>query len=105
MTGVFGQTATFSQENGPDIDLIVFGDEWYGRYETPAGYPVIYDQQKGLFCYASVREGRYVSTEVPASDDPPPGVQQHARESEAVRHAKVRQRRADRGGSDTSQED
>jgi len=102
MTGVFGQTATFSQENGSDIELVVFGDEWYAWYETPAGYPVIYDEQKGLFCHAIVVEGRFLSTGVPATEAPPAGAQQHARESQAVRRAKIRQKRAARGGS-TSQ--
>jgi hypothetical protein len=98
MTGVFGQKATFSQENGPDIELVVFGDEWYGWYETPTGHPVVYDAEKGLFCYAVVDEGRFVSTGVSASEAPPPGVEPHARESPAVRRAKIRQKRAERGG-------
>ena len=99
VTGVFGQTATFSQEKGPDIELVVFGDEWYARYETPAGYPVIYDEQKGLFCHAVVVEGRFLSTGVPATEAPPADAQRHARESQAVRRSKIRQKRAARGGS------
>ena len=102
MTGVFGQKSTFSQENGPDIELVVFGDEWYGWYETPSGYPVIYDAEKGLFCYAIVVEGRFVSTGVSASEAPPSGAQQHERESQAVRRAKIQQKRAERGGSGAS---
>ena len=98
MTGVFGQPATLSQENGPDIELVVFGDEWYAWYETPAGYPVIYDEQKGLFCHAIVVEGRFLSTGVPAMESPPAGAQPHARESQEVRRAKIRQKRAARGG-------
>ena len=103
MTGVFGQTATFGQESGPEIELVVFGDEWYGWYETPAGYPVIYDEQKGLFCHAIVVRGRFQSTGVPATEAAPAGAQPHARESRAVRRAKIRQKRATRGGSSASQ--
>jgi hypothetical protein len=97
MTGVFGQKATFNQENGPDIELAVFGDEWYAYYETTDGYTVVYDEQRGLFCYASVVDGGFVSTGVPASAAPPPGIAPHARESAAVRQARVRQKRAARG--------
>jgi hypothetical protein len=98
MTGVFGQAAILSQENGPDIELIVFGDEWYGWYETQTGYPVIYDEQKGLFCHASIVEGRFLSTGIPATAPPPADAQQHAQESQEVRRAKIRQKRAARGG-------
>jgi hypothetical protein len=98
MTGMFGQTVSFSQENGPDIELVVYGDEWYGWYETAAGYSVIYDSEKGLFCYAVVEQGRFVSTGVPASAPPPPGAQPHAAESPSVRRAKITQKKTDRGG-------
>jgi hypothetical protein len=52
MSAIFGETLTFGQASGPHIQLKVFGDEFYARYETPAGYSVIYDEEMGLFCYA-----------------------------------------------------
>ncbi len=100
MTGVFGQPATLSQEKGPEIELVVFGDEWYSWYETPAGYPVLYDETKGLFCYAILADGRFLSTGVPVNEELPPGVQKHARESPEVRREKIRQKRVARGGPD-----
>jgi len=98
MTGVFGQRAVLGQGSGPDIELVVDGDEWYASYETPTGYSVIYDEDLGLFCYARVRAGRFESTRVPATDPPPADVEPHARESDEVRVAKAaeRQRARDR---------
>jgi hypothetical protein len=55
MTGMFGQRAMLGQGRGPDVELVVDGNEWYANYETPAGYSVIYDDERGLFCYARVR--------------------------------------------------
>lgn len=92
MSGMFGQTGTFRQENGADIELVVFGDEWYARYETKSGYSVMYDEQRGLFCYAAVRDGRFESTGVAVTEDPPPNVQPHMIESDAIRQAKVAER-------------
>ena len=36
MTGVFGQRAMLGQGRGPDVELVVDGNEWYANYETPA---------------------------------------------------------------------
>ena len=94
MSGIIGRRVSLGQANGPDVDLIVSGTEIYATYETPDGFPVIYDQETGLFCYALVVEGRYTSTGVAAAAAPPPGVQRHAKESEGVRAANIRQRRA-----------
>jgi hypothetical protein len=33
MSIIFGETLTFGQENGPDVQLVVFGDEFYARFE------------------------------------------------------------------------
>jgi hypothetical protein len=89
VTAIFGETLTFSQENGPDVQLNVFGDEFYARYETEDGYTVIYDPALGLFSYVLLDEGRFVSSGVPISEVPPPEVQPHAREADAVRQAKA----------------
>jgi hypothetical protein len=92
MTGVFGQRAMLGQGRGPDVELVVDGNERYANYETPTGYSVIYDEDQGLFCYARVRDGRFESTGVPATDPPPPDVEPHARESDEIRVAKAGER-------------
>ena len=102
MPGVFGERVPIGQANGPDVELIVYGDEHYARYETPEGYSVVYDSGRGLFTYALLRDGRFESSGVPLSDPPPPGAQLHAQESAAVRLAKAAERQASRGGPEHS---
>ena len=62
MSAIFGEALTFGQANGPDIMLRVFGDENYARYEDMNGYSAVYDDERGLFCYARLR---------PAASAPP----------------------------------
>ena len=92
MSGVFGKTVTLGQENGPDVPLVVFGDEFYARYETPDGYAAVYDADAGLFCYGRLSEGRLVSSTVPVSRSPPPGLERHLKESNEVRQAQAAER-------------
>lgn len=104
MSAVFGERLTFGQANGQDVELVVWGDEWYSVYETVSGYPAVYDEQLGVFCYAQVVEGEFRSTKAPITGDPPAGVEPHARESDDIRAekaARARQIRASRrrGGS------
>ena len=40
MRTICGETLVIAQANGPQIELIVWGDEFYVRYETKAGYTV-----------------------------------------------------------------
>lgn len=93
MSAIFGETLSFGQENGLDVRLIVFGDEFYARYENKDGYTVVYDSDLGLFCYAFLLEGRFVSSGVPMTEEPPPGTRRHIEESEAVRHHQFEERR------------
>jgi len=88
MTAIHGEKLTFGQRNGPDVELVVFGDEFYARYESLEGYPVIYDEARGLFCYAALADGAFVSTGQPASGPPPLGAVVHGKESDAVRTTK-----------------
>jgi len=92
MVGVFGEKVQLSQASGPDVDLIVRGTELYGSYETPDGFPVVYDDSLGLFCYARVLAGEFQSTGVPSTSSPPPDVERHAKESDEVRVRKIEQR-------------
>ena len=96
MGKLFGRRVTIGQEKGPDIELVVHGDEFYARYETPDGYPVLYDDARGLFCYALLRDGRFLSTGVPASAPPPPGALPGVTESAPVRRASAAAREAAR---------
>jgi hypothetical protein len=100
MAGMFGERVTIGQEHGPDVDLVVHGDEHYARYETPDGYSVVYDSERGLFTYALLRDGRFESSGVPLNNPPPPGAPMHAQESADVRLAKAAERQAARGGPD-----
>jgi hypothetical protein len=94
MGALYGQRVTVGQAQGPDVELVVYGDEFYARYETPDGYPVVYDTERGQFSYARLDEGRFVSTGVPATAPPPPGMVRHAQEDPEVRQEKAGRRAA-----------
>ena len=90
MTGIFGETIRFKQEKGPDLPLVVEGDESYARYETPAGYTVIYDADLGLYTYALIDDnGRFVSSKTPTNEEPPPDLPLHLEEPFNVRAEKA----------------
>ena len=93
MSGIFGELLRFQQEKGPEVQLIVTGDERYARYETQEGYTAVYDTERGLFCYAVLHEGRFVSSGVAISDAPPRGVRRHLKEDPEVRRRQVAVRR------------
>lgn len=46
MSAIFGEQLTFAQENGPEVRLVVFGDEFYARYENDDGYTALYSNLK-----------------------------------------------------------
>lgn len=83
---------TFPQEKGPEVQLRVYGDEFYSRYENMDGFTVVYDQDHGLYCYALLISGEFVSSGVDASQSPPKGVRRHFKESEEVRNRKFEAR-------------
>lgn len=93
MSAIFGEVLTFGQPGNEDIRLVVFGDEHYARYETPTGYTVVFDPERGLYCYATLAAGALRSSGVPATADPPPGTARHLQESPDVVQAKARARR------------
>jgi len=92
MSAIFGELLTFSQEKGPDVQLKVFGDEFYARYETANGYTVIYDPDLGRFVYALLDEGRFISSGVGLDREPPAGVAPHLEEADLVRSKKAENR-------------
>jgi len=97
MTAVFGERCTLGQANGPEVEVRVFGDEHHARYETLDGYAAVYDEQRGLFCYARLEQGRFVSTGVPITEPAPPGLTPHLEESPEVRAARAAPRPRGRG--------
>lgn len=88
MSGIFNEQLTFKQENGPDVRLVVIGDEHYAHYETVDGYTVVYDVELGLYCYARTINGRFISSGIPMNAAPPPDIHRHITESESVRQEK-----------------
>ncbi|HET7771771.1 MAG TPA: M6 family metalloprotease domain-containing protein, partial [Chloroflexota bacterium] len=96
MSAIFGEPLTFGQENGPNVQLVVFGDESYARYETPDGYTAVYDTRLGLFCYARVRAGRFVSSGVPVTESAPADLPRHLQELESVRQKKFAEKQKSR---------
>ena len=89
MSGVNKMRASLGQANGPEVELIVTGTRDYATYETPDGAPAIYDDERGLFCYARVINGEYQSTGVPVTEPTPAGIVPHAQESIEVRERKI----------------
>jgi hypothetical protein len=94
VSGIVGQKVSLGQANGPEVELVVTGSELYAKYETLEGYPAVYDDRLGLFCYARLLDGEYRSTEVPVTAAPPAGVEPHAEESPPVRSRKAAERQA-----------
>lgn len=92
MTAAFGEKVMLGQANGPEVELVVSGTRLYATYETVSGYPAIYDERLGIFCYARLVDGGFVSTAVAVTAPPPPGLQPHAREADRVRTEKIRRR-------------
>src|SRR4029453_6105806 len=74
MSAIFGERLRYPQEAGPDVQLMVWGDEFYARRETISGYTGVYDQKLGLYCYAQLAQGWFVTTRVPISKPPPPEI-------------------------------
>lgn len=93
MSVIFGEMLTFGQENGPEVQLKVFGDEFCSRHEEPSGYTVIYDSSTGLFCYARLEGNSLRSTGVPLTKAPPLGLVRHLQESVIERRARTERRR------------
>lgn len=92
MSAIFGELMSFDQDNGPEVKLRVFGDEFYARYETEEGYTAIYDDDLGLFTYARLKDGRFLSSGLDLSRSPPPDLEKHLEESDEVRLNKAAKR-------------
>ncbi len=93
MSVIFGEKLWFGQASGQDVRLVVNGDEFYSRHETEDGYTVVYDEGRGLFCYATLVGGAFVSSGMPITGGPPPGIPRHLHEAPAMRRGKRAARR------------
>jgi M6 family metalloprotease-like protein len=93
MSAIFGEILTFGQAKGPDVQLKVFGDEHYARYEELNGFTAVYDDERGQFCYARLSAGELRSTGVPVTAKPPAGLVRHLQESQQVVEAKAKARK------------
>lgn len=91
MSAIFGERLIFGQQIGPDLELRVFGDEFYARYETLDGYTVVYDLDRGQYCYAVLQSGRFVSSATPVSKPVPYGMRRHIKEKKTVRNSRFGQ--------------
>jgi M6 family metalloprotease-like protein len=81
----------FSQPDGTPVEVIGSGDEFYARFETLAGYTVIFDTTQRAYCYADLdASGAYVSTSEQAhlADPLELGLKPHLREGAAARKSK-----------------
>jgi len=92
MSAIVGERLIFGQQQGNNLELMVFGDEYYARYATPDGYTVIYDLDCGQYCYAELNEGHFASTGTPVSKPPPYGIRRHIKEDQIIRNAKFSSR-------------
>jgi len=88
MSAIFGEVLTLGQQNGGDVELRVFGDEHYARYENLNGFTAVYDQELGRYCYARLAADAFRSTGIPITQAPPVGLARHLQESAAVIAAK-----------------
>lgn len=91
MSLMTGSKRIFPQGKGSDIQLKVFGDEFYARYETLDGYTVTFDTDFEVYCYSVLAGGHLVSSGVPATQDPPAGLVRHLQEKKKVRNKKFEQ--------------
>ncbi|MCP4594665.1 MAG: M6 family metalloprotease domain-containing protein [bacterium] len=84
MSVIFGENVICRQDDGPDVELVVFGDEFYARHETTDGYTVVFDKTLGLYCYAVLKDGCFASSSIPLTKRPPLDIGRHLHESAEV---------------------
>lgn len=95
MSVLNGEVEVFGQHGGDALELRVFGDEFYARFETLAGFSVVYDVDLGVYCYVQLAgDGRFVSTGVPVGKPVPAGLRRHLKEAPEVRNRRFGQRYA-----------
>ncbi|MGC4066645.1 MAG: MYXO-CTERM sorting domain-containing protein [Polyangiaceae bacterium] len=64
-----GEHVFLTQPDGAQIEVVVWGDEFYARAETPNGYTLIVDPATGYICYAiATGDGDLVSSGIVYDD-------------------------------------
>ncbi|MCF6188181.1 MAG: M6 family metalloprotease domain-containing protein [Desulfobulbaceae bacterium] len=91
MSVLIGEMIVCGQRTGGEVQLRIFGDEFYARYETVDGYTVVFDKDYGGYCYALLAAGRFVSSGVPIGKPLPAGLRKHLKEAPEVRNEKFAQ--------------
>ena len=79
MNGVIRQEASMGQGKLSDVDLVVSGTGKHAPCKTVDGFPAIYDDFLGRFCYARLLRGAYESTGVPVTSPAPPDIVRNAK--------------------------
>jgi len=85
---ILGKTRTFPQKDGAHVQLRVYGDEFYARYENLNGYTVVYDTNKEKYCFATLVKGSLVSSGAPMDKPVPLGIVRSLQEDKKVRNQK-----------------
>ena len=91
----FGEPITYSQPDGSEITVYLYGDEFLAYAETKDGYIVTKDPETGYFCYARIKPdgSEVISTGVRVGRAKPPGLKPKLRLPPEVAKAKHKQRR------------
>ena len=92
MSSLNSEVITCDQHSDSPVQLRAYGDEFYARYETLDGYTVVYDTDRGCYCYATLAAGRFVSSGVPTHKPTPAGLARHLKENPEVRNEKFGRR-------------
>jgi M6 family metalloprotease-like protein len=88
MSALNGEVIVAGQSIGDSIQLKIYGDEFYARRETLDGYTVVYDTQRGEYCYATLAAGRLVSSGIPLHKNKPSALRKHLKDSPKIRNEK-----------------
>ncbi|RYD45893.1 MAG: hypothetical protein EOP85_08490, partial [Verrucomicrobiaceae bacterium] len=75
--GPEGHQTSWTQPNGNVVKLRVFGDENYGRTETPAGHTVVLEGMTYYYAALSQDGKSLVATSTPADQQAPAGLAKH----------------------------
>ena len=92
MTALDGEIVICNQHSGNPVQLRIYGDEFYARYEHLDGFTVVYDTVHRCYAYATLAAGRFVSTGVPVHKPVPVGLTRHLKEEPEVRNEKFGRR-------------
>lgn len=92
MSLIISERITLNQEKGGPVELVVTGDEFCSIHETLDGYTVVYDQDRGFFCYAVSANGRLMSSGTAVIKPPPRGIRRHLRENSIERRGRLSKR-------------